>query len=109
MDKDKERKKVVRSLKDIAFGRSNDAVKLVFLSDENASELLGGLDLTMLSEVKKGPNGTVEIKLINRLEALKLLLDELSPEEAETDGTGLIAAISAAAGNTGTRSDNPAY
>lgn len=64
---------ILGKLAEIAFGKGNDAVKLAFFDICENMEVVDGLDLTMLSEVKRGSNGAVEIKLLNRLEALELL------------------------------------
>ena len=62
---------ILRRIADLAFGRANDAVKLALLElDESALEKL---DLSLLSEIKRGNNGVVEVKLLNRLDALALL------------------------------------
>ena len=37
----------------------------------------------MLSDVKRDKNGTVEVKLVNRLEAIKLAMEELRAESGE--------------------------
>ena len=57
------REDVVRRLAELAFGRANDCVKLA----------LDKLDLSLLSEVKRNDKGTVEVRLIDRLQALELL------------------------------------
>lgn len=66
-------KDILAKIGEIAFGKSNDAVKLAFLNADENPAMVDRLDLTMLSEVKRGSNGTVEIKLLNRLDALELL------------------------------------
>lgn len=60
---------VTRRLAELAFGKANDCVRLA-LEDEPQ---LGKLDLSLLSEVKRNDKGTVEIKLIDRLQALEQL------------------------------------
>lgn len=60
---------VIRRLAELAFGRANDCVKLAL--EETPS--LDKLDLSLLSEVKRNEKGTVEIKLIDRLQALEQL------------------------------------
>jgi hypothetical protein len=69
----------------LAFGKSNDAVKLAFLNPENHEEIKK-LDLKMVSEVKRGSGGAVEVKLINRIALLELLAQLLQP--ADTEGKG---------------------
>lgn len=73
--------KVAEHIRRLAFAKSNDAVKLVFLEPEQLG-LIDGLDLNMVSEVKRGAKGEVEVKLINRIALLELLsglLEKSSP------------------------------
>lgn len=65
--------KVLKCLEDLAYGKCNDTVKLVLADDPVSWEIIDGLDLSLLSELKRGTNGVIEIKLINRLHALELL------------------------------------
>lgn len=89
---------VLRKIADLAFGRANDAVKLVILDHER--EELDSLDLSLLSEVKRGSNGVIEIKLINRLEALELLAKLLGAGEGRTaEAEEFFKALDASAGN----------
>ena len=63
------REDVTRRLAELAFGKANDCVRLALEDDPQ----LGKLDLSLLSEVKRNDKGTVEIKLIDRLQALEQL------------------------------------
>ena len=63
---------VTRRLRQLAAGRCNDAVKLIF-AEAPAADFIDGLDLSQLSEIKRGANGSVEIKLYDRIRALELL------------------------------------
>ena len=63
------REDVTRRLAELAFGQPNDCVRLAL---EEVPDLKG-LDLSLLSEVKRNDKGTVEIKLIDRLRALEQL------------------------------------
>ncbi len=63
------RSDVTRRLAELAFGKANDCVRLAL---EDAPEL-DKLDLSLLSEVKRNDKGTVEIRLIDRLQALEQL------------------------------------
>lgn len=76
---------VAERIAELAFGRANDAVKLVFLDPEQPEQLaeLEGLDLSMVSEVKRGGNGSVEVKLLNRIALLELLGQLSAPSGAE--------------------------
>lgn len=76
---------LVRRVGELAFGNSNDAVKLVFLNPEEQGQI-DGLDLRMVSEVKRGGGGNVEVKLLNRIALLELLaglLDDTKKSAAE--------------------------
>ena len=77
-----QRKDVIRRLAELAFGRVNDCVKLAL---EETPEL-DQLDLSLLSEVKRNDKGTVEIRLIDRLQVLERLAqmagEDNSPMEA---------------------------
>ena len=74
------RSDVARRLAELAFGRANDCVKLV-LGEHAAPE---GLDLSLLTELKRNDKGTLEIKLVDRLKALELLAGI-----AQNEGTDL--------------------
>lgn len=63
------REDVARRLAELAFGRSNDCVKLALEEDPR----LDRLDLSLLTELKRNDKGTIEIRLADRLKALELL------------------------------------
>lgn len=60
----------LRRLMELAFGRPNDAVKLVCMQEDIS---IDELDLAAVSEIKRGANGAMEVKLINRVDALERL------------------------------------
>ena len=75
------REDVTRRLAELAFGKANDCVRLA-LEDEPK---LDKLDLSLLSEVKRNDKGTVEIKLIDRLQALEQLATVADGERTDMD------------------------
>ena len=75
------RQDVVRRMAELAFGKANDCVRLV-LEDEPTVDKL---DLSLLSEVKRNDKGTVEIKLIDRLQALEQLATVADGEQTDMD------------------------
>lgn len=75
------RQDVTRRLAELAFGRANDCVRLAL---EDAPDL-GALDLSLLSEVKRNDKGTVEIKLIDRLQALEQLTMVAREDHSDLD------------------------
>lgn len=84
---------VIRRLAELAFGRANDCVKLVLCEDAQ----LDKLDLSLLSEVKRSDRGAVEVRLVDRLQALEQL-QQLSAEES-TDMESFLKALQGADGN----------
>lgn len=68
------RDEVLREMMDLATRPTNDAVRLAYLPAEREEEILG-LDLLGLTEFKRNGNGTVELKLTNRLAVLEKLAD----------------------------------
>jgi len=73
---DVKKKDVIRRLAELAFGQVNDCVKLA-LGDDVDPE---GLELSLLSEVRRSEKGMVEIKLIDRLKVLEQLDKALEGE-----------------------------
>ena len=74
-----QKRDIQRRLAELAFGRANDCVRLVL---EDSPEV-DALDLSLLSEVKRNDKGTVEVKLIDRLQALEALSGMVGSEEGE--------------------------
>ena len=63
------REDVLRRLAELAFGLPNDCVRLAL---EEMPDLKG-LDLSLLSEIKRSDKGMVEIRLIDRVKVLERL------------------------------------
>ena len=79
--------------------RPNDAVKLVFMGPEDA-ERIGRVDLALLSEIKRGANGAMEVKLVDRAEAAAALMELQRAQEAEKSaGANFYEALDRAAGS----------
>ena len=74
-----QRRDIQRRLGELAFGRANDCVRLVLEDHPEVDDL----DLSLLSEVKRNDKGTVEIRLIDRLQALEALSGMVGSEEGE--------------------------
>ena len=73
--------KIRRQLWKMAFGKPNDCVKLALCEDVDIEKL----DLSMLTEIKRSEKGTVEIKLIDRLQALEQLATVADGEQTDMD------------------------
>ncbi len=72
---------VVRALAELAFGKANDCVRLVV----EPEPCLDGLDLRLLSEVKRNEKGTVEVRLLDRLKVLEQLSRMIGEEEGDLE------------------------
>lgn len=92
-------------LEKLAVSSPNDAVKLLYLEQEDMS-VLDGLDLSMLSEIKRGPKGEVELKFVNKLAVLRELIElKNARSEAEARGDGFYEALDKSAKLLGTEAD----
>lgn len=71
------RAKAVRGLCRAAFGSCADVVKLLCCEDVRllSEENIEGLDLFLISEIKRPRDGSLEIKLVDRLKAMERLLE----------------------------------
>ena len=74
---------IMKKLRKLAQYRSNDAVKLAFLSREEL-DAVDSLDLTGLAEFKRGSSGVTEIKFVDRLRVLELM-DRIGQRENGTE------------------------
>lgn len=72
-------------LEKLALSSPNDAVKLLFLNEEELAAV-EGLDLTLLNEIKRGSNGTVELKFLNKLDIISRLNELKNSERESADG-----------------------
>ena len=75
------RRDVTRRLAELAFGKANDCVRLALEEIQD----LKGLDLSLLSEIKRSDKGMVEIRLIDRVKVLERLEQAM---DGEGDGMG---------------------
>lgn len=76
------RQDVRRLLAELACGKVNDCVRLAL----EEQPCLEKLDLRLLGAVKRNDNGTVEIKLIDRLKILEQLAQVAEEETAGVEG-----------------------
>ena len=68
---------IIRRLITLGFHRGSECLEIL------NGETEGETDLSLVSEIKRGSNGTVEIKLIDRLAVLKLLLELLKSDDMD--------------------------
>lgn len=84
------REDVARRLAELAFGRANDCVRLVL----EEGTVIDGLDLSLLTELKRNDKGTIEVHLVDRLKALEQLANL-----AQSQGTDLESFLQALQGS----------
>ena len=84
------REDVARRLAELAFGKANDCVQLVLGEDVQ----IEGLDLSLLTELKRNDKGTLEVRLVDRLRALEQLA-----ALAQSSGTDLESFLQAMQGS----------
>ena len=69
---DVRREDVIRKLWELAAAPVGDVIRLI-LTDEPTKEEIEGLNLKAVVELKRGANGSVEVKLIDRVKVLGTL------------------------------------
>ena len=73
------RDELLAGIQKLANYRPNDAVKLAFFSEKDI-EKVDGLDLSAVTEFKRGKDGGMEMKFVDRLETLKWLLEQVGED-----------------------------
>lgn len=68
----------------LAFGDIQDAVKLLFETEENILSSLPSLNLFNISEIKRQKGGGMEIKFFDRIKALEKLREITGADERQT-------------------------
>ncbi|WP_251445799.1 XRE family transcriptional regulator [Vermiculatibacterium agrestimuris] len=76
------REKVLEKIKKLAQSPVNDAIRLAFIG-EDEMELIKGLDLSAVKEIKRSGDGAVELKFIDRVETLKWLAEHMESPQAD--------------------------
>ena len=84
---------VSTGLKRLAFGNCTDAVYLVFADELPPPDVISGLDLFNVSEIKRIKGGGVEIKFFDRLKALEKLFEMENTFSDKDKATDLIKAL----------------
>lgn len=87
----KEQNEISAALRRMIFTQANDAVRLVMSEDEALS--LERMDFFGVSELKKVKGGGVEVKMINRLDAVRLLYEIERDYTAEKKTAGLLLSL----------------
>lgn len=92
----------------LAFGNIQDAVRLLFESDEDILSALPSLDLFNISEIKRPKGGGMEIKFFDRIKALEKLREMIDTDEKQ-NGTSFYDALEKSAGRLKAQSEDEVY
>lgn len=84
---------IMSGLERLAFGSCNDAVYLVFSEELPPADVISGLDLFNVSEVKRVKGGGVEVKFFDRQKALEKLLEYLNTVDNSKNAASLLQAL----------------
>lgn len=101
-------KDVVEGLRRLAFGEIQDAVTLLFESDEEILKNLPNLNLFNVSEIKRVKAGGMEIKFFDRLKALEKLGNAVGDNGKQT-AVSFYEALEKSASASGQSSEDDAY
>lgn len=93
MDEPMTREALAKKIAEIAFAPACDALNLAMKPDAAAKK---SADLRLVTELKWGKDGVMELKLLDRLKLFELLAELLRPEES-AESENLYAAIDSAA------------
>ncbi len=88
------KEKILQGYERLAFGSAADAVRLLFVEDVSR-QMLRGMDLFTVAEIRRPKGGGMEIKFFDRLRALQCM--EAMGEE--NSSAGFYEALQAAAEN----------
>lgn len=73
---------LIRQIADLAFSNPTDAVSLAFLP---AGSDVTGLDVSMVTDVKVGEKGGVQVKLLDKMELIRLLVELTGGDDREQE------------------------
>lgn len=88
-----ETNRVLTGLHKLAFGKVNDAVRLVFTEELPTQEELDGMNLFNVSEIKRDKGGGVEVRFFDRQKALERLYDYAHSGENGAAAESLLEAL----------------
>lgn len=92
----------------LAFGNIQDAITLLFETEDSILSALPYLDLFNVSEIKRQKGGGMEIKFFDRLKAFEKLREMMDADEKQSC-TSFYDALEKSAGNLNLRSEDGAY
>lgn len=97
MEQRYDKQSIIQSLAKLAFSDPTDAVALAFLPEGSD---ISGMDVSMVTEVKVGEKGGSQVKLLDRAELIRLLVELLGGSESEVgQAQSFYQALNAAGGD----------
>ena len=90
------RQEILRQARRLAFNKGSDAAALAFRGDGD-EQGIGGLDLSAVSSIHRAANGAVDVKFIDRIKLIELLLAAGDDRRRADSGDGFIQALDRAA------------
>ena len=91
--------KILKELEQLAFGKVNDAVELVFAEEAPSTEMLKKMNLMNISAIKRVKGGGVEVQFFDRQKALERLYEYAREEQSDDAAASVFAALTGAADN----------
>ena len=85
--------KVLRQLEQLAFGKVNDAVELVFAEESPPPEKLKKMNLVNISAIKRVKGGGVEVQFFDRQKALERLYEYAREGQSDSTAASVFAAL----------------
>ncbi len=96
MQKRKDTDRAVQGLRKLAFGKVNDAVKLVFAEEPPPPEVLAKMDLFHVASISRDKGGGVEVKFFDRQKALERLYEYARAGQEGAAAESLLSALTGA-------------
>lgn len=98
MKKRYDKERIIQEVAALAFSKATDVAALAFLPPGSD---ISGMDVSMAAEVKVGEKGSNQVKLVDRVELIRLLVELIGAEGSETaQAQSFFQALNAAAQET---------
>lgn len=85
--------RVLEGLGQLAFGKVNDAVRLVFAEETPSPSVLARMNLFNVSSIKRVKGGGVEVQFFDRQKALERLYDYAHAGQHSSTAESLLEAL----------------
>ena len=97
METSKNRRDVINALTKMMKARPDDVIKIALADTDDGYFDIDKCDLTLVSEIKRSPQGAIEVKLIDRIAVIDRLIELTKEESGSGTAEGIIGAINGAA------------